>query len=96
MWLQAASDACKAMPAAEMSVCHPSSNCHALRRLTAGSKPVHIGYFDSQETAARAYDQESLKLRGPNSNLNFPMSSYTVRQAEVPPRRGLHETYISS
>ncbi|KAK9827231.1 hypothetical protein WJX74_011066 [Apatococcus lobatus] len=43
-----------------------------------GSKPVHIGYFDSQETAARAYDQESLKLRGPNSNLNFPLSSYAV------------------
>ncbi|KAK9862029.1 hypothetical protein WJX84_001569 [Apatococcus fuscideae] len=45
-----------------------------------GSKPVHIGYFDSQETAARAYDQESLKLRGPNSNLNFPLSSYAALQ----------------
>ena len=50
---------------------------------TAGSKPVHIGYFDSQETAARAYDQESLKLRGPNSNLNLPLSSYAVSCAET-------------
>ena len=49
---------------------------------SAGSKPVHIGYFDSQETAARAYDQESLKLRGPNSNLNFPLSSYAVSCAK--------------
>ncbi|KAK9851536.1 hypothetical protein WJX84_012092 [Apatococcus fuscideae] len=48
-----------------------------------GSKPVHIGYFDSQETAARAYDQESLKLRGPNSNLNFPLSSYAGIYADT-------------
>ena len=44
----------------------------------AGSKPVHIGYFDSQQGAARAYDQEAIRLRGPNTSLNFPITDYDV------------------
>ncbi|KAL3132685.1 hypothetical protein ABBQ32_009198 [Trebouxia sp. C0010 RCD-2024] len=43
-----------------------------------GSKPVHIGYFDSQQDAARAYDQEAIRLRGPNTSLNFPIADYDV------------------
>ncbi len=44
----------------------------------AGSKPVHIGYFDSQQDAARAYDQEAIRLRGPNTSLNYPITDYDV------------------
>ena len=43
-----------------------------------GSKPVHIGYFDSQQDAARAYDQEAIRLRGPNTSLNYPITDYDV------------------
>lgn len=47
-----------------------------------GSKPVHIGYFDSQQDAARAYDQEAIRLRGPNTSLNYPITDYDVGAPE--------------
>ena len=40
---------------------------------------MHIGYFDTQPEAARAYDQEAIRLRGPNTALNYPISDYDVR-----------------
>lgn len=49
------------------------------RRLgCAGTKPVHIGYFEEEEEAARSYDVEAIKLRGPNTTLNYPASDYGV------------------
>lgn len=39
---------------------------------------MHIGYFDSQQDAARAYDQEAIRLRGPNTSLNYPITDYDV------------------
>ena len=39
---------------------------------------MHIGYFDTQPEAARAYDQEAIRLRGPNTALNYPISDYDV------------------
>ena len=51
----------------------------------AGSKPVHIGYFDSQQGAARAYDQEAIRLRGPNTSLNFPITDYDVSMTHYLP-----------
>ena len=47
--------------------------------LWAGNKPVHIGYYERQEDAARAYDLEAIKLRGPNTLLNFSAASYGAR-----------------
>lgn len=34
---------------------------------------IHIGRFDSEEEAARAYDEVALRLRGEFANLNFPI-----------------------
>lgn len=39
---------------------------------------MHIGYFDSQQDAAEAYDQEAIRLRGPNTSLNYPITDYDV------------------
>lgn len=38
-------------------------------------KNVHLGYFNSDIDAAKAYDAEASKLFGEFANLNFPMES---------------------
>jgi len=35
-------------------------------------KRFHLGYFDSEEPAARAYDRKARELHGPFACLNFP------------------------
>ena len=40
---------------------------------------MHLGYFESQHDAAKAYDVQALLLRGPKAPLNFPKGA----QAEV-------------
>lgn len=37
----------------------------------------HIGSFESEEDAARAYDREAIKMLGPDAGLNF-------RESECP------------
>ena len=64
--------------------------------LPAGSKPVHIGYFDSQQDAARAYDQEAIRLRGPNTSLNYPITDYDVSLASLNFELMLMEYKLSS
>jgi hypothetical protein len=41
-------------------------------RIQIDGRMVHIGMFGDPETAARAYDREALRLRGPLTSLNFP------------------------
>lgn len=49
---------------------------------------VSLGYYEREVDAARAYDAESLRLRGPNGHINLPES-----RAMIDARP--HETDIS-
>jgi hypothetical protein len=45
----------------------------ALSSLCSGRAQVqYIGYFDTEEAAAFAYDEAILRLRGPTAQINFP------------------------
>jgi hypothetical protein len=35
---------------------------------------LHLGVFDTEEEAARAFDAKAIELRGPNAHVNFPRS----------------------
>ena len=43
-----------------------------------GNKPCHIGYFRDPVEAAKAYDREAIKTRGPHTATNFDVSKYMV------------------
>jgi hypothetical protein len=40
------------------------------------SQVKYIGYFDTEEEAARAYDKGILSLKGIGSHTNYPVSEY--------------------
>ncbi len=44
---------------------------------------VSLGYYEKEVDAARAYDAESLRLRGPNGHINLP-ESRTLVDARAP------------
>jgi len=41
-------------------------------RIEVHGKREHLGYFDSEERAAEAYDKRALRLNGLSARLNFP------------------------
>lgn len=43
-------------------------------RIFDGQKQVSLGYFDTENAAALAYDAKAIRLRGANAQLNFPLS----------------------
>ncbi|CAL8461739.1 g1270 [Coccomyxa elongata] len=42
-------------------------------------KSLHLGYFPTEKAAARAYDREAIRIRGPSTRLNFKGSDYGVK-----------------
>jgi hypothetical protein len=40
--------------------------------ILANGKPIHLGYYEKEEDAAKAYDRAALKYHGAFANLNFP------------------------
>lgn len=53
--------------------------------IAAHGKRRHIGYFDDEEAAARAYDAEARRLHGEFACLNFPGESATTTDTPVLP-----------
>lgn len=54
-----------------------------------GKSGVSVGYFDTEQQAARAYDRAAIGLLGKDnclSNLNFPMQDY--EEEDVPALMG--------
>lgn len=39
-------------------------------------KRIHLGYYDDELEAARAYDRKAIELFGPYAKLNFPREDY--------------------
>lgn len=44
--------------------------------LAAGTQVTHLGYYETEEGAARVYDRVSLSLHGPHAQTNFPAAEY--------------------
>lgn len=54
-----------------------NSNCNKWRaQVWKGSEVHHLGYFQREEDAARAYDEAVLRIRGPYTATNFPRTDY--------------------
>ncbi len=37
---------------------------------------THLGYYETEEEAARVYDRVSISLHGPHAQTNYPVSGY--------------------
>ena len=72
---------CKAHPKPALLVCNYlpcRDNSKYRATIFKGNKPCHIGYFRDPVEAAKAYDREAIKTRGPHTATNFDVSKYMV------------------
>ena len=37
---------------------------------------THLGYYETEEEAARVYDRVSISLHGPHAQTNYPVAEY--------------------
>eukprot|EP00514_Thraustochytrium_sp_LLF1b_P012539 CAMPEP_0184542456 /NCGR_PEP_ID=MMETSP0199_2-20130426/2056_1 /TAXON_ID=1112570 /ORGANISM="Thraustochytrium sp., Strain LLF1b" /LENGTH=480 /DNA_ID=CAMNT_0026936259 /DNA_START=461 /DNA_END=1903 /DNA_ORIENTATION=+ len=51
-------------------------------RIEVHGKREHLGYFDSEEKAAMAYDIRARELSGPNARVNFPIGQESKAQKD--------------
>lgn len=56
-------------------------------RILVHGKVTHLGYYETEEEAARVYDRVSLALHGDHAQTNFPATNYV--DEELAPYRGL-------
>ena len=56
-------------------------------RILVHGKVTHLGYYETEEEAAKVYDRVSLALHGIQAQTNFAVSNYT--EDEISPFRGL-------
>lgn len=56
-------------------------------RILVHGKVTHLGYYETEEDAARVYDRVSLALHGDHAQTNFAVGEYS--EEEVSPYRGL-------
>ena len=56
-------------------------------RILVHGKVTHLGYYETEEDAARVYDRVSLALHGNNAQTNYPVEEYP--EEEIMPFTGL-------
>ena len=50
-------------------------------------KTHHIGTFDTDEEAARAYDREAIRVHGAKAQCNFPVNGGLKAKPKMKPKR---------